>query len=180
MRILVGVTGSVAAILTPKLVQQLQHEGHEVKVVLTGAAMHFVQPEQFDVTVHTDHDEWLEAGHLPSGEVLHISLRRWADMLVIAPLSANTLSKLAHAGADNLLTSVVRAWDRSKRLVLAPAMNTLMWKHPATSEQIAQLKAWYALSVILPQVKELACGDVGIGALAPIPEILSSIAEGVL
>ena len=107
----------------------------------------------------------------------HIELRKWADQLVIAPLSANTLAKLAHGMCDNLLTSVVRAWDRTKPIVIAPAMNTHMWDHPATTEHLAALQRWYPhLTIVDPVAKRLACGDDGLGALAPIDAIVAAVA----
>src|SRR5204862_6344568 len=92
-----------------------------------------------------DADEWPgrgQGGHYRrDDQVLHIELRRWADVLVIAPLDANTLAKLANGLTDNCLTCVWRAWEPSRPAVLAPAMNTLMWRHPATARHLRQLAA---------------------------------------
>jgi phosphopantothenoylcysteine decarboxylase len=130
--------------------------------------------------------------------VLHIELRRWADVLVIAPLDANTLAKLACGLADNCLTCVWRAWDPARPAVLAPAMNTLMWEHPLTGRHLRQLAADACpipaapgasrdeviahinthaptLRVIAPQSKRLACGDVGVGAMAEVEEIVRRV-----
>jgi phosphopantothenoylcysteine decarboxylase len=85
---------------------------------------------------------------------------------------------MAHGMADNLLTSVVRAWDREKSIYIAPAMNTLMFEHPATHEHLAKLNEWYyKLRVINPVSKVLACGDSGLGAMAPIEEIVKTLIE---
>ncbi|OGN07687.1 MAG: hypothetical protein A3B86_02525 [Candidatus Yanofskybacteria bacterium RIFCSPHIGHO2_02_FULL_38_22b] len=90
-----------------------------------------------------------------------------------APLSANTLAKIASGITDNLLTSIVRAWDRNKKIIIAPAMNTHMWDHPATKEHLAVLIRWYPHFVIIdPVVKTLECGDVGVGAMAEIGQIV--------
>src|SRR4029079_16580877 len=99
--------------------------------------------------------------------VLHIELRRWADLLLVAPLDANTLAKFALGLADNCLTCVYRAWDRPKPIVLAPAMNTLMWDDPATGRHLAQVKEDMGprVTIVPPQVKPLACDDIGIGAM---------------
>src|SRR5262249_27603308 len=148
MKVLLGVTGSVAAIRTPELYQALQKADHQVKIVATRAALYFFdpasiaplnpgRPDRNREVVILDEDEWpgQDAGRLYERDdpVLHIELRRWADMLVIAPLDANTLAKLAAGLADNCLTCVWRAWDPNRPVILAPAMNTLMWEHPLTA-----------------------------------------------
>jgi phosphopantothenoylcysteine decarboxylase len=125
-------------------------------------------------------------------------LRRWADVLLIAPLDANTLAKLAGGLADNCLTCVGRAWEPSRPVVLAPAMNTLMWEHPLTGRHLRQVaadagageleagldltalvgrinEACPRLRVVPPQVKLLADGDFGVGGLAPLDEILGTV-----
>src|SRR5207248_9459119 len=152
-KVLLGVTGSVAATRMPALYQELKRGGHDVKVVATRAALYFFDPVALDPgrternkdIVVLDDDEWpgLDAGrHYRREEpVLHIELRRWADILLIAPLDANTLAKLALGITDNCMTCVYRAWDASKPVVLAPAMNTLMWEHPATARHLAQIMA---------------------------------------
>ena len=168
MNILHGVSGSVAAIRADRVLHALQAHG-EVQVVATAAAEHFLPP--LEATVHRDADDWRRWRTL-GDPVLHIELRRWADVLVVAPLSANTLAKLAGGLCDNLLTSVVRAWDYGQPLLVAPAMNTLMWTHPATAGQLDRLRSWGAV-VIEPVAKELACGDVGAGAMAT-PETITA------
>jgi phosphopantothenoylcysteine decarboxylase len=202
--ILLGVTGSVAAIKTPELRAQLLEAGHAVRVVATRAALYFFDPSAWPAgDLVTDDDEWprRQAGERYQREdpVLHIELRRWADALVIAPLDANTLGKLAAGLADNCLTCVARAWDVTRPLVVAPAMNTHMWDHPATRRQLAQLAADYnatfdatadaaaiiaateqpasRLTIIGPQVKQLACGDVGNGAMADVDVIVAELAR---
>lgn len=123
-----------------------------------------------DLPVATDALEWsLWEGR--SDPVLHIELRRWADVLVIAPLSANTLAKIAGGLCDNLLTCVVRAWDMSKPLLFCPAMNTHMYDHPLTVTHIATLKNIGYTEV--PCIsKRLVCGDVGNGAMASVDTIV--------
>src|SRR5438876_314829 len=189
--VLLGVTGSVAAVRTPALFAALARAGHAVRVVATGASLYFFDPADVgpaDAKVVTvDADEWpgRDAGrrYQRDDPVLHIELRRWAELFLIAPLDANTLAKLANGLADNCLTCVWRAWDPGRPVVLAPAMNTLMWQHPLTRRHFRQLAAdccereapaglglealltWIneqspQLSVIPPQSKRLACGDV--------------------
>jgi phosphopantothenoylcysteine decarboxylase len=106
--------------------------------------------------------------------VLHIELRKWADLFLIAPLDANTLAKVANGICDSCLTSVYRCWDLTRPVVIAPAMNTLMWEHPVTDRNLKQLQQdCKILRICWPQEKLLACGDMGTGAMASIPEILS-------
>ena len=174
MNVLLGVTGSVAATLTQKLVCALEQKGIDVRVVATQRALHFVQPSSLCVPMYTEADEWRDAEYVSGSSVLHIELREWADTLLIAPLTANTLAKMAHGMADNLLTSIVRAWDRARPMVLAPAMNTHMWEHPATDAHLTTLAAWYRLTLVPPVTKRLACGDIGPGALADIGAIVGA------
>ncbi len=203
-KVLLGVTGSVAALKTPELVAALLQSGHEVKVVATQPALYFFDRQQLPKGVlHTDDDEWpkhADGYHWHrTDSVLHIELRRWADLFVIAPLDANTLAKLAGGICDNCLTCVWRAWDLARPLLLAPAMNTLMWEHPQTTwhlQTIAQLFKLYGkddldadglvkwinsqrhrtLRFVGPIEKTLACGDVGQGAMAEVSTIVEAVA----
>jgi len=180
MKILLGVTGSVAGVLTKKLVDALQDSGHEVRVVLTRSAEYFVPRKCLYVPVYDETDEWPKERYEKGDEVLHITLRDWADILLIAPLTANTLAKLALGQSDNLLTCIFLAWDKSKPILLAPAMNTKMWEHPATQRNLTSLKvdlveAGYTLRVLDPIAKKLACGEEGLGAMADISTIVEVI-----
>lgn len=174
MNILLGVTGSVAATLTPKLIAALQQLGN-VQVVFTdkGWVMTYKVGEGPDGTFrgYLDTDEWTRKGWSKGNPVLHIDLRAWADMLVIAPLTANTLAKIANGQADNLLTNIVRAWQVGKPMFVAPAMNTSMWNNPFTKRHLDTLWEVYRTQVIQPQSKVLACGDEGVGAMADIDMI---------
>ncbi|KFO94745.1 Phosphopantothenoylcysteine decarboxylase [Buceros rhinoceros silvestris] len=160
-RVVVGVTGSVAALKLPLLVDELlKIPGLEVKVVTTERAKHFYNPQEIPVTLYSDEDEW--------------RLRRWADLMLVAPLDANTLAKLANGICDNLLTCVIRAWDLSKPLLFCPAMNTAMWEHPITARQVEQLKG-FGYTEIPCVVKKLVCGDEGRGAMAEVWTIVESV-----
>ncbi|XP_074533652.1 phosphopantothenoylcysteine decarboxylase [Halichoeres trimaculatus] len=174
--ILVGVTGSVAALKLPLLVSELlQLPGVDVKVVTTEHAKHFYNPEEVSVQIYSDKDEW-ELWTQRSDPVLHIELRRWADLLVIAPLDANTLGKIASGICDNLLTCVVRAWDTSRPLLFCPAMNTAMWQHPVTAQQVSRLIEFGYVEI--PCIsKKLVCGDEGKGAMAEVSTIVSMIKQ---
>ncbi|XP_048774255.1 phosphopantothenoylcysteine decarboxylase-like [Ostrea edulis] len=176
-RILVGCTGSVASIKIPLLIQELQcfNNKVDIKVVATEHALHFFDKASLQVPVLTDKDEW-EIWKSVQDPVLHIDLRRWADILVIAPIDCNTLAKMANGICDNLLTCIVRAWDLNKPLYFAPAMNTYMWQHPITAQQIETLKS-YGYQEIHCIEKKLACGDTGFGAMAEVSTIVRCVKE---
>ncbi|MGV3721863.1 MAG: flavoprotein [Actinomycetota bacterium] len=214
-RILLGITGSVAAVKAPELFGALTSAGHEVKVVATAAARHFVDEAQFTVpeplrdeaalivrgqtTFYYDADEWPSDRLFTIGEpVLHIELRRWAELLLIAPLDANTLAKLSLGLCDNLLTCLYRAWDLQRTVIVAPAMNTYMWEHPATERHLRQLATDFGgaqphshldasailsainetcdhLRIVPPVSKRLACGDEGMGGMATVEQILDAV-----
>ncbi|XP_067121478.1 phosphopantothenoylcysteine decarboxylase isoform X2 [Centruroides vittatus] len=180
VHILLGVTGSVAAIKAKQLVQLLQEPKSEnvrieVKVVATENALHFFSLEELKevAPVYRDDDEWKTWKKIPD-PVLHIELRKWADIMVVAPLDANTMAKLAGGICDNLLTCVVRAWDSKKPLFFCPAMNTHMWEHPVTQEHVKKLKS-FGYKEIPCISKKLACGDVGFGGMAEVPTIAKAV-----
>ena len=186
--VLLGVTGSVAAIYTPQLYADLRQAGHAVKIVATRSALYFFDAASIEPTTENDRnknivildeEEWPGEHYERGDPVLHIELRRWAGVLLIAPCDANTLSKLALGLTDNCLTCVYRAWDRSRPVVLAPAMNTLMWEHPVTARHIEQITADLrdSLRVVMPVAKKLACGDVGLGAMAGREAIIAALAR---
>lgn len=177
--ILVGCSGSVASLKVPVLVEKLQGLAHprgakiNVKVVATQHALHFFDTSSVDAPVLCDSDEW-EMWKTRSDPVLHIELRKWADIFIIAPLDANTLAKMAVGICDNLLTCVVRAWDLTKPLLFAPAMNTHMYNHPLTQQHITTLQGFGYEH--LPCVKKiLVCGDEGLGAMADVDTIIDNI-----
>ena len=205
-QILLGVTGSVAALRVPSLYEALRRAGHRVRVVATGPSLHFFDPADLpsDPTdplggpVFTDLDEWPPDRWRSDDPVLHIEFRRWADLLVVAPLDANTLARFALGLSDNFLTCLFRAWDFARPVVLAPAMNSLMWNSPVTRRHLRQIledwgdgrqgDAWsldeadlvfarHAPGLILvpPQSKRLACGDVGLGAMAEVVAIAEAV-----
>lgn len=174
--ILVGVSGSVASAKLPLLVSELrQLRGVEVRVVTTEHAKHFYDPAQVSAKIYDDKDEW-EMWTKMSDPVLHIELRRWADLLVIAPLDANTLGKMANGLCDNLLTCVARAWDATRPLLFATAMNTAMWAHPVSGLNLARLKDFGYVEI--PCIyKKLACGDEGKGGMAEVPTIVNVVKQ---
>src|SRR5512134_623117 len=135
--IILGVTGSIAAYKAADLASKLTQAGAQVDVILTGAAEKFVTPLTFQSVTgrraYVDHDLWGNEAH-----VLHVGLGHTADLLVIAPCTANTIARLAHGQADNLLTITTLAMRAP--LLIAPAMDGGMYEHPATQENIAILK----------------------------------------
>jgi phosphopantothenoylcysteine decarboxylase len=224
--LLLAASGSVATIKIPNILKALSHHPKlAIRVILTKSASNFLQGQSAEQPhiealrriknvegVFLDEEEWVHPWKRGNG-ILHIELRRWAHILVITPLSANTLAKITGGLCDNLLTSVVRAWDTTgelsvvegpegdgtvpgqlrgkKIIVVAPAMNTAMWRHPATNRQIKVLeKEWGVceessdlhdnedegwFEVLRPQEKQLACGDVGDGAMKDWNEIVKVI-----
>ncbi|ORY51314.1 flavo protein [Rhizoclosmatium globosum] len=162
--------GSVASIKIPQLVALLQstHPNASIKVIATTHALHFFDRATVPVPVLTEDDEW-SAWTKRSDPVLHIDLRNWADIMVVAPLDANTLAKLAGGLCDNLLTCILPCF-------MAPAMNTHMWNHPFTSKHLALVNQT-SYKVIPPISKLLACGDLGMGAMAEIGTIVEHITE---
>lgn len=216
MNILLGITGSVAAIKIVELVYELSKLG-QVKVVVTESAFKIINKTKgcdvWNGTLRTvdsdnklddinvcqlirDEDEW--KWETIGDPVLHIDLKDWADVLVIAPLTANTLAKMANGIADNLTSCICRAWPApkytqfgsltnplgklgkcvgGKPIVIAPAMNTDMWGHPHTNDALKTLWGFYGgnLSLVRPVEKKLACGVTGIGAMADIKDIAEAV-----
>eukprot|EP00053_Salpingoeca_punica_P017358 m.167112 g.167112 ORF g.167112 m.167112 type:complete len:272 (+) comp17190_c0_seq1:128-943(+) len=175
LNVLLAASGSVAAIKIPQIVSRLkENNAHlNVRVVATEHAQHFFRREELTVPFFTDADEWTTWSKMGDA-VLHIELRAWADVLVVAPLDANTLAKLANGLCDNLLTCVARAWDFARPAIVCPAMNTKMWEHPVTGRQLDTLRS-YGYQVVPPISKTLACGDIGNGAMASVDTIVERI-----
>ncbi|PVI07766.1 kinase-like protein [Periconia macrospinosa] len=213
IHLLLCATGSVATIKIPNIIQSLaKYSNLSVRLIFTKSSANFLsgqsveQPSIAEVEtlpnvdgVYFDEDEWREPW-TRGNKILHIELRRWADIMVIAPLSANALAKITQGWSDNLLLSVVRAWDTTgeldpvrdlgdkseegigkKRIVVAPSMNTAMWKQPITEKQIKVLEEEWGVQdggwfeVLRPMEKELACGDVGGGAMKDWKKIVEVI-----
>jgi phosphopantothenoylcysteine decarboxylase/phosphopantothenate--cysteine ligase len=167
-RILLGVTGSIAAYKAADLASKLAQAGAQVDVILTQAALQFVTPLTFQSVTgrraYVDSDLWGSEGH-----VQHIGLAHQADLLMIAPASANTLAKLAHGLADNLLT--VTALAATCPLMLAPAMDGGMFAHPATQANLEALRQRGA-RIVGPAMGHLASGLMGLGRMVEPSELL--------
>lgn len=177
--VLIACSGSVAAIKIPDIVSGLTRRNVRMTLVVTEASKHFLDLEKlkndFPVDVYTDRDEW-DAWQNRGDPVLHIELTKKADLLVLAPLSANTMAKVSTGICDNLLTCVVRAWNVCKPVLFCPAMNTQMWNHPVTKDQVERLASW-GYHQVPPIVKTLMCGDHGVGAMAEVDTIVKLILE---
>lgn len=164
--ILVGVTGSIAIYKTLELIRLFVKTGAKVKVIMSEEAKRFITPLTFETisqnqVLHVETESW-------SSELNHIHIGKWADIFVIAPVSVNTINKLAHGIADNLLTQTAIAF--AKPIVLAPSANTNMIQSPITKESLAKLET-LGFHIVKPQNKLLACNDEGMGALADVEKI---------
>lgn len=167
--ILIGITGSIAAYKTIELCHLLKKLGHSVKVIITKDALNFVTP----ISIASFDAEVFYSNEYADKEALsHINLARWPDLIVIAPLSANTLAKVANGFADNLLTSTVLA--TLKPIFLVPAMNKNMWQNKITQFNIKKLKE-FGYKFWGPDSGLQACGDLGDGRMISPSEIMENI-----
>ena len=173
--IVLGVTGSIAAHKAADLASLLTKQGCELRVVMTADALHFITPLPFKTlsrhAVITDlYDE--EEGWQPT----HIKLADEADLLLIAPATANLIAKLAHGIADDALTCIALALNNKAKTLIAPAMNGKMWLHAATQQNVATLKIRGA-EFIGPDEGLLSCGYEGLGRLWPVERIAEHVLE---
>ncbi|HHT00096.1 MAG TPA: bifunctional phosphopantothenoylcysteine decarboxylase/phosphopantothenate--cysteine ligase CoaBC, partial [Thiomicrospira sp.] len=173
MKILLGVTGGIAAYKSLELTRLFIKAGHQVQVVMTSGAKEFIQPLSFQALSGNPVRDSLFDTNQEAG-MGHIELARWADVIVVAPASAETLAKFRMGRADDLLTTLILATD--KPIVLAPAMNRLMWSNAATQENVAILKqrGW---NILQPGSGEQACGEIGEGRMPEPQQIFDAIIE---
>jgi len=172
-RIILGVSGSIAAYKSPDIVRRLQDLGAEVRVILTSGGREFVSERSLQtVSKNKVHDNlWDSEAELSMG---HIELAKWADVVIIAPASANTIAKLCHGKADDLLSTVILATSAS--VMVAPSMNQQMYASLAMKDNLALLQK-RDVRIIDPGFGEQACGDVGEGRLAEPTEIALQVSE---
>jgi phosphopantothenoylcysteine decarboxylase/phosphopantothenate--cysteine ligase len=172
-RVLLGVSGSIAAYKSPDIVRRLQDLGAEVRVVITSGGREFVSERSLQtISKNKVHDNlWDKDAELDMG---HIELAKWADVVIIAPASANTIAKLCHGEADDLLSTVILA--TSATVMIAPSMNQQMYASLAMKENLQLLKSRNVI-IIEPGFGEQACGDVGEGRLAEPIDIAQQAAE---
>ena len=171
--ILLGISGGIAAYKSCELVRLLKKQGHSVSVVMSTASTEFISPLTFQALsgnpVLTDtHENGLGNG------MAHINLTREADALVIAPATANTIAKISHGIADNLLTNLVAS--RKFPLAVAPAMNVEMWNNPANLRNIEQLRS-DGITVFQPAYGEQACGEIGLGRMLEAADLADLISD---
>src|SRR5680860_262152 len=165
-KILIGVSGGIAVYKTCILVNNLLKSGADVKVIMTEAATKFVSPLTFQAL--TNHAVYIDMFKIVNKEeVEHISLAKWADVLVISPATANTIAKIALGIADNLLTTVTMALPKNTKVVFVPAMNSSMWENPITQKNVSILeKIGDKYIFVSPREGILACRDKGRGKIA--------------
>uniref|UniRef100_A0A0M3IM90 Flavoprotein domain-containing protein n=1 Tax=Ascaris lumbricoides TaxID=6252 RepID=A0A0M3IM90_ASCLU len=179
--ILIGVTGCTATSSLHELITQLRAHcpAHsiEIRIVVTENAVRFIDENVFDQIIYQDEDEW-DLWKKQGDPLLHLELCNWADTMLIAPLSANSMAKLANGFCDNLLTSVVRAWDSNKPLYYAPAISSAAWKSPLTQQQRKTLQEILGFKEIAMMGKEQDVSPLSAGLMASVDFIASTIADG--
>lgn len=171
MKIIVGITGGIAAYKSPELVRLLRKAGHEVRCAATEHALEFVTRATLETVSGAPLYHDLFTGNGSATE--HISLKDWGDLLVVAPATANIIGKVATGIADDALSTLLLAMP-PQRVLLAPAMNSQMWAHPAVQRNIATLKGW-GIRTVGPAEGELACGTSGPGRMSEPAEIVEAV-----
>ncbi len=173
MKVLLGVSGGIAVYKACELVRRLQQEGDEVRVLMTEAATRFVSPLTFAT---------LSGGPVgttlfnqDSEQIDHIRWARWAELVLVAPATANTVARFAHGMADDLLSTVVLATESTVPVLVAPAMNTAMWENPLVRRNLDVLREIGRFTIVPPVDKTLACGETGVGGLAEESEIVDAV-----
>ncbi len=172
-KIVVGVTGSIAIYKALELIRLYTKAGAEVRVIMSEGAKRFITPLTFEAitratVLHEETESWANDNN-------HIDIGKWADIYVIAPVTANTLNKLSNGIADNLITQTALAFT-AKQILLAPAANTHMYKNNTTTASLKMLKI-LNFEEVVPQKKLLACGDEGTGAMADPEDIFHKTAQ---
>ena len=174
-KILVGVTGGIAAYKAPGVIRRLREAGHEVRVVATEAAFRFIPEETLSIAtgegIHTDETWWEHAG-----KVEHVALARWADLVLVAPATADAMARASIGLGDDLLSATILAG--AKKVLWAPAMNPEMWTSPATRRNVETLKSW-GHRFVGPAEGLMASSEEepGLGRLAEEEEIVAAAQE---
>lgn len=174
--VLIGICAGISSYKTCELTRLLARGGFSVKIIMTESATKFVSPLVFQTL--SQNMVYLDMFALAKEEnIKHIELAEWADICVIAPLTANTLSKIANGMCDNLLTTVICALPKDKKIVLVPAMNTNMWVNPIIQENAEKLKKQKKYIFLDPEKGDLACGAYGEGRMPEVEVIYRRIEE---
>jgi len=170
-KILVGITGGIAAYKTCSLINMFLKEEADVKVVMTEAATKFVTPLTFQaLTNHVVYTDMWQV--VNKEEVEHISLAKWADVVIVSPATANTIGKIACGIADNLLTTIIMATPKETPILIVPAMNTNMWNNSLVQKNIEILGKDKKYLFVEPREGILVCRDEGAGKIADNKDIL--------
>ena len=170
-KILLIICGGISAYKSLELIRLLKKQGAKVKAILTKSAKEFITPLSVaSLSQEKVYDDLFNAEN--EAEMDHISLSRWADVILVAPATANTISKLSHGSSDNLASTIILA--SNKDIFLTPAMNVRMWEHPSTQENLNKLKS-YGYKVIGPVTGDMACGEFGKGKMTEPKNILQEI-----
>lgn len=172
-KILLIIAGGIAAVKVPDLIRRLRDQGANVRCVLTEAGAQFVTP--MSLAALSGEKVYQDLFSLTDeSEMGHINLSREADAILIAPATANMMAKMTHGMADDLATTALLAAD--KPVLIAPSMNVMMWNHPATQDNLETLKN-RGVTVVGPGAGDLACGEVGDGRMAEVPDIIAALAH---
>ena len=170
-KILIIICGGISAYKSLEVIRSLKKKGAKVKTILTKSATEFVTP--LSVTSLSQEKVYTELFNFENeSEMDHISLSRWSDVILVAPATANTISKLSTGSSDDLASTVILASD--KDIFLTPAMNVRMWEHPSTKENLNKLKK-YGYKIIGPEKGDMACGEFGEGKMTEPNEIIKKI-----
>ena len=173
--VLVGVTGGIAAYKAPGVIRRLREAGHEVETVATEAALRFVPEETLAIatgkSIHTEKTWWER-----SGRIEHVGLARWANLVLIAPATADAMARVSIGLGDDLLSATVLAG--AENILWAPAMNPEMWRSPATVRNVETLKSWgHRFAGPAEGLMASAEEEPGVGRLADEAEILAAVEE---
>ena len=170
-KILLVICGGISAYKSLEVIRGLKKNNAEVKTILTKSAKEFVTPLSISsLSQEKVYEDMFSVEN--ESEMDHISLSRWADLILIVPATANTISKLSSGSADDLASTVILASD--KEIYLVPAMNVRMWEHPSTKENLDKLKN-YGYKIIGPEIGDMACGEFGEGKMTEPSEIIKEI-----
>jgi len=170
-KILLIICGGISAYKSLEVIRSLKKKGAKVKTILTKSATEFITP--LSVASLSQEKVYQELFNVENeSEMDHISLSRWSDVILVAPATANTISKLSNGSSDDLASTVILASD--KKIFLTPAMNVRMWEHPSTKENLNKLKK-FGYKIIGPEVGDMACGEFGEGKMTEPNEIVKQI-----
>ena len=172
-KILLIICGGISAYKSLEIIRLLKKRGAIVKSILTKSAKKFVTPlSVVSLSQEKVYDDLFS--HENESEMDHISLSRWSDLILVAPVTANTISKLSAGSSDDLASTVILA--SNKEVFLVPAMNVRMWKHPSTEENLQKLKT-FGYQVIGPEIGDMACGEYGEGKMTEPQDVISSLEQ---